>query len=162
MDLPGNVVLSNYDDFENIEKQRETNQIEAKKAIGGLPHSVWETYSAFANTVGGVILLGVEEWDDKTLHPVFLPYPDELIEEFWSILNDKQKVSVNLLTREDITLEDVDGMYIIAINVPKADRKERPVFIGDNPFSGTYVRRGDGDYPCTEEEVKRMIELSQI
>lgn len=149
-------------DFENIEKQRETVRIEAKKALGGLPHSVWETYSAFANTAGGVILLGVEEWDDKSLHAVDLPYPDELIEEFWSIVTDKSKVSVNLLTREDITLEDVDGMYIIAINVPKAGIKDRPVFIGDNPFTGTYVRRGDGDYPCTEEEVERMIDLSLI
>ena len=48
-------------DFANLEIYRENNRIEAKKAQGGLPHSIWETYSAFANSFGGILLLGVVE-----------------------------------------------------------------------------------------------------
>lgn len=69
-------------DFSNLEKYRENNRIEAKKARGGLPKSIWETYSAFANTLGGIILLGVEEWPDKTLHTIDHPDPAKLIKEF--------------------------------------------------------------------------------
>ena len=73
-------------DFSKLEQYRENNRIEAKKALGGLPKSIWETYSAFANTYGGIILLGVEERADKSLHPVDLPDPDRLIREFWDIV----------------------------------------------------------------------------
>ncbi len=48
-------------DLNEIEKYKENSQIEAKKASDGLPHSVWNTYSSFANTFGGIILLGVEK-----------------------------------------------------------------------------------------------------
>ena len=39
----------------------ECEDLEFKSARGGVPRSLWETYSAMANTEGGEILLGVED-----------------------------------------------------------------------------------------------------
>lgn len=144
-------------DFSNIEQYRENNRIEAKKALGGLPESIWETYSAFANTLGGTILLGVEEYKDKSLHPVDLPDPEGMIAEFLRIVNDPEKVSKNILAEEDITIEDADGNDIVVITVPVAKREDRPVYIGPDPYNGTYCRNGEGDYKCTREEIERML-----
>ena len=70
-------------DFANLEIYRENNRIEAKKAQGGLPHSIWETYSAFANSFGGILLLGVVEGADKRFVSVPLPSPVRLFSDFW-------------------------------------------------------------------------------
>ena len=62
-------------DLTQLSKYKENNRIEAKKAQGGLPHSIWETYSAFANTFGGYILLGVVENADKSFFQCAAPHP---------------------------------------------------------------------------------------
>jgi len=143
-------------DFSHIEKYRENNRIEAKRALGGLPKSIWETYSAFANTLGGIILLGVVETGDKTFDTVDLPDPEGLIREFRSILNDPKKVSVNILSDDDVYVQEVNGDRIVVINVPRASRADMPVYVDGDPLYGTYRRSGEGDYRCTREECLAM------
>lgn len=144
-------------DFQNLQQYQEDNRIEAKQALGGLPESLWETYSAFANAEGGVILLGVEELPDKSLHALDLLDPQWLIEDFWTIINDSLMVSVNILTEENVQVHEVDGKHIIAITVPKASVDQRPVYIENDPYRGSYRRSGEGDYRCSREEVDAML-----
>lgn len=144
--------------FSQLYKYRENNRIEAKEAVGGLPRSIWETYSAFANTGGGVILLGVaESKKDKRLYPVDLPDPQRLIAQFLELVNDPRVVNKNLLKHKDVAVEKVDGKEIVVIRVPRATRKQKPVYIGGNPMYGSYYRSGDGDYKCTPEQVEKML-----
>lgn len=144
-------------DFGNLQQYRENNRIEAKEALGGLPESIWETYSAFANAQGGIILLGVEELPDKSLHALNILDPQWLIEDFWRIVKDPELVSANILTEEDVQIHNVEGKQIIAITVPQADAKHRPVYIGNDPYRGSYIRRGEGDYRCSKEEIQNML-----
>lgn len=139
----------------------ENEEIECKEAVGGLPKDLWESYSAFANTNGGTIILGIKE-KKGLFYPVGIENPDNILKDLWDNLNNPKKVSANILNNSLISIEDVDGKKIVLINVPKAERRERPVYIGENPFneskhSGTYRRNHSGDYKCSKEEIKRMI-----
>lgn len=139
-----------------IERYRENNRIEAKKALGGLPESIWETYSAFANTLGGIILLGVEEYRDHSLHTVDLPHPEEMVNLFFDKVNDERKVSANILSRNDVFIVESGGNHIICINVPRASRRDRPVYINGH-IEESYRRSGEGDYRCTKGEIESML-----
>ena len=149
------------EELEFLGEYQESNRIEAKRAQGGLPHSLWETYSAFANTQGGVILLGVAEGERGALYSVPLFDPEELAEEFWAMVQDRRVVSVNLLQREDVQILKSGRNPIMAIFVPKASDRDRPVYIGEDPYSGTYCRRGEGDYRCSRSEVDVMFRERQ-
>ena len=66
-------------------KDRECEMVEFKSALGGFPKSFWETYSAFANTQGGIIILEVKEYQDG-FEPNNLSDSDvdRLLKAFWS------------------------------------------------------------------------------
>lgn len=135
--------------------------LECKKAEGSLPKSLWETYSAFANTVGGTILLGIEENPKaKDISQRFcigtIKNPDQLLKDFWNTVNS-EKVSSNVLVSTDVSIVQYKGQNIIRIDVPQASYHQRPVYINGNPLKGSFKRNHEGDYHCTEEEVKSML-----
>ena len=144
-------------DFNNLEQYKENNRLEVKKAKGGLPNSVWETYSSFANTLGGTILLGVCERDDKSFEIVGLNDAERILTDFWNTINNQSKVNINILSNKDAEIITYNNKDIIVISVPRAQRADKPIYINGNPLTGTYRRDGDGDYKCPQEEVKAML-----
>jgi ATP-dependent DNA helicase RecG len=131
----------------------EAHDLEYKSAKGGLPASLWETYSAMANTEGGVIVLGVEA--DSTASG--LADPAEMRKRLWDLVHNRGKISINLLTETDVAEHRIGEKTVLCVWVPRADRRQRPVYIGQNPLTGTYRRNHEGDYHCSEREVARML-----
>jgi len=131
----------------------ESQELEFKSAKGGLPKSLWETYSAMANTYGGIILLGVE--DNGAVSGVV--NPGKLKKAFWDTVNNRGKVSANLLMDTDVAEFSHPAGLILVLRVPQASRNQRPVYLGQNPLMGTYRRNHEGDYHCNEQEVSRML-----
>ncbi len=143
--------------FDRISSQ-ENSQLELKSATGGVPKSFWETYSAFANTDGGLIVLGVGENDSG--EPVFKGLDDPLgyKQDILNTMRGGQKVSVELLADESFELYEYEpGRHVLLIEIPRASRDQRPVYVGKDPVGGTYRRMGEGDYVCSADEVHRMF-----
>lgn len=146
-------------DMSQFDSYKEDNRREAKKAKGGLPVSLWDTYSAFANCYGGVIILGVVENKDHTWRASGLSIHDKekLLRNFWNTINDRKKVSINLLSDDDIEIHELGEHIVIAITVPMAKREQKPVYINDDMFEGSFRRNHEGDYHCTPLQVKAML-----
>ena len=145
----------------DIYKLSETNEIECKEASGGLPKDLWETYSAFANSNGGIILLGIKE-KNGNFSVQGLDNIDKIKKDLWDNLNNPKKVSANIISDENVSVKEYNEKFILEIVVPRADRRQKPVYIGENPYSdnkhgGTFRRNHSGDYKCTKNEIDRMI-----
>ena len=134
---------------------------ECKRAEKAVPKSVYESYSAFANTKGGYIILGVEEDKSKQLPEERfiiqgIDNPVKQMQDFWSTINSG-KVNRNILKDENVYIVEEEGISVLVIHVPRVDYKQRPVYVGENPYMGTYKRNNEGDYHATEDEVRAML-----
>lgn len=149
-------------DIYNILNKGECVTLECKKAENSVPKSFWETYSAFANTNGGTVLLGVsedmmEKDKAKRYEVTGVNDADKICKDLWNTINSNEKVNINLLHNDDVQVANVDGKDIIVINVPRADYSTRPVYINNNLTRGSFKRNHEGDYHCTEQELRMMV-----
>jgi len=151
--------LKTLADFEFL---RESIDLECKLAAGrdgsgALPHDFWPTYSSFANTNGGVVLLGVREKKNQFIVEGIVN-PSKVRKELFDGINNRQKVSCGLLTDDMVSELVLDKKTVLVVEIPRASRKQRPVHLTLNPFNkNTYRRLNEGDMALPDDEVKRML-----
>ncbi|MFU2417100.1 RNA-binding domain-containing protein [Peptacetobacter sp. AB800] len=145
------------DIFELIEIG-ENSEIEFKKAKNSVPKDLWETYSAMANTNGGTIVLGIEERFDKDekFDISGVESVEKMLKDFWSTINGN-KVNKNILMEENVEVININHKKVIKIEVPRASYIDKPIYLNNNPYNGTYKRNYEGDYKCSQDEVNAMF-----
>ena len=152
-------LLGIRDGIENL--TLEVKRATGKDGKGEIPSDFYPTYSAFANTLGGIVVLGLEEKKsgENFLYKIAgIREPDKLIDKLSSDLNNNTKVSRNCVAPDGIQKISAGDAWIIVIRIEKADRTEKPVYLNGNPINNTYIRRASGDCPASEEDVRYMIQ----
>ena len=117
-------------------RKEEQVTVECKRAKAEVPKSIWATYSAFANTIGGLILHGVDEnMQEKDMRKryqiVGVDEPMKIITDFWNTLNS-DKVNENILLDHDVEVVNVDGVQIVCLHVPQADWRAKPIYLKES------------------------------
>ena len=147
--------------LEEMDLLRESVDIECKLAQGQdgqghLPKDFWPSYSAMANTDGGLILLGVGQKKSR-FYAAGISNPAALRKQLVDNLGNRQKVSVNLLKDQSIREVEIDGKTVLIIQVPRASRRQKPVFINGNPLGGCFRRFDEADQEMSDDEVKLLL-----
>ena len=106
----------------------------------------------------GLIVLGIQEKNGTfSLDGLTEETVTRYKKNFWDCAHNKGKVSVCLLHENDVKIESIDGSYILICSIPRASYDLRPVYLTTNPFGNTYRRNHEGDYLCTDVEIRRMF-----
>lgn len=126
----------------------EPTDVEVKSGAGGFPTSVRETLVAFANTNGGLILIGIDEEADFAV--VDLPdignYRDRLI--------DMSRTAVTPPLQVETDFVMLEGKRVLAAGVPAITADLRPAYVtAKGVTNGAYIRTGDGDRRMSEAEI---------
>lgn len=152
-----NLVAMTHDELtEAVEALRtlhsEVTDVEAKSAVGGLPRSVRAAVSAFANTSGGVVLLGIDE--STGFSSVGVQDAGKMASDLSSMLADDFEPPIRAL----ISQFEFEGHLVVAAEIPAVSYEQRPCFYkGAGMSTGSWTRTGASNRKLTPYEVQIML-----
>jgi ATP-dependent DNA helicase RecG len=133
----------------------EFEDVEVKRAVGGLPQSVAETMSAFANSRGGIIVLGLDE--RAGFASVGVRDPVALRDELAGVA--RAKLTPALAPAIDTV--PFEGVILLTAEIEPLPPVQRPCYVtARGLYNGAFVRVGDGDQRLTAYEIDRLRENS--
>ncbi len=149
--------------IERLRKQgTDDADIEVKECGRKLSSDIWETVSAFANTAGGLILLGLSE--RAGFAPVEGFDVDRTRDQFVAGMGDGGTPG-KLVNPPKYRLErvEVEGRLILAIEIRELDPASKPCYIYDRgPAKGSYKRVDDKDILLSSNELFSISTASKV
>ena len=128
----------------------EWDDFEVKEASVELPKSIWETVSAFSNTAGGWIILGVAQ-RGKKFELTGVRKPEKMEQDMITTLRSQTKF--NKIINPVCKKYDIEGKTILAFYIPLAETK--PIYY-NNP-KNTFIRTASGDQRASEYELNALF-----
>lgn len=131
---------------------RESDRIEFKLEVN---ERICKTVVAFANTLGGTIYVGIDDFGN----PVGVPSEDldgEML-RLSNLIHDL--VCPEIMQFVSIEPYDLDGKMLIKVGVDVGD--ERPYYLSNKgPVpAGTFTRVGPANIPMSRRDIRRLIRL---
>ncbi|MGH3279660.1 MAG: AlbA family DNA-binding domain-containing protein, partial [Trebonia sp.] len=131
----------------------EFEDVEVKRATGGVPASLAETMSAFANARGGIIILGLDERAGFAV--VGVPDPAAVRDEVAGVARSKLTPPL----APSVEVISFEGKALVVIEVESLPAPQRPCYVtARGLYNGAFIRVGDGDQRLTSYEVDRLRE----
>jgi len=126
----------------------EWEDFELKEAKTEIPKSCWETVSAFANTNGGWLILGIKEVSNG-YEITGIKNLEKLAQDFLNTLRGA-KFNAMIVTRQ-VKL-NIDNKKILGFYIEPSPQK--PIYF--NNQANTFIRRGSSDHRATKHEIDTM------
>lgn len=131
----------------------DTSDIEVKSAAEAFPKDAVRSISAFANTSGGILVLGLSEKEG------FEPVKGFDAKKISDALANACRTQITPPVNASIHIVEIDGAPVVAAYVPEISPCDKPCYVTrSHMYEGSYVRVGDGDRKMTEYEIDRLRE----
>lgn len=135
-------------------------QVEVKACKESLSKDIWESVSAFGNTHGGTIILGLEE--SKGFLPAAKFNLNKVRDQFISGMEDGGAVKTKIVNMPQYNLERIDfeGSQILVIEICEVDARFKPCYVRDKGLAnGSYKRVDDKDIKLSSAEIFELEHL---
>lgn len=142
---------------------KDSARVEAKSTAEKIGKSLWPTISAFSNTKGGLIVLGLDEAAGFGLVPNFRAdiVAQQVVDGTRSRGMREDRGPLTPTPNVEVDRMDFEGGQLVIVTVHELEDSQKPCFVtAASKENGSYKRLDDGDYRMDTHEVFLMTQLS--